>query len=406
MVAALAPVQVVQASTYLKGATDVTLRKRLLLGWLDKAGRINRSATGKDMNWLIKFKNATASPYTPYQNLNFSNDNYWVSASVTPEWWHTTSGMDVTEKTQNTGPSSIVNSYEDRYDELAMAMEIYTAQSLYMNYNGSGSNRMIGLGTIAVGDTTIACTNADRLRAPLDAAGTYAGLNLGLGSQGGSWSNNIGTSGVTQPMSTHLGTDWPDGQGDASNAYDGTSPRLYNENSNRWADPSATPANSTWRTNCVSMLSRANTDLRMNSMESMMPNVHVMASQRYQDVKDKMRESFRDLLEHGPSVNLGYHDTLAFEGAPLSLDYEVPANITYSLCAASMDLQFFGNIDDSQSVADAGVMDGTQQITGGIFSVFGPQRPPHMLQWVWIMLCGGNTRFSPKWVVAHKDWTY
>ena len=123
MVAALAPVQVVQASTYLKGATDVTLRKRLLLGWLDKAGRINRSATGKDLNWLIKFKNATASPYTPYQNLNFANDNYWVAASVTPEWWHTTSGMDVTEKTTNSGPSAIVNAYEDRYDELAAAMD-------------------------------------------------------------------------------------------------------------------------------------------------------------------------------------------------------------------------------------------------------------------------------------------
>ena len=310
MVAALAPVQVVQASTYLKGATDVTLRKRLLLGWLDKAGRINRSATGKDLNWLIKFKNATASPYTPYQNLNFANDNYWVAASVTPEWWHTTSGMDVTEKTTNSGPSAIVNAYEDRYDELAAAMEIYTAQSLYMDYNGSGSNRMIGLGTIAVGDTSIACDNGDRIRAPKNAASTYAGLNLGLGSQGGSWSSNISSSGVTKPMSLHLGTDWPDGQGDASNAYDGTSPRLYNENCSRWADPSAAAANSTWRTNCVAMLSRANTDLRMNTMESMMPNVHVMAAQRYQDVKDKMRESFRDLLEHGPSVNLGYHDTL------------------------------------------------------------------------------------------------
>jgi hypothetical protein len=70
-----------------------------------------------------------------------------------------------------------------------------------------------------------------------------------------------------------------------------------------------------------------------------------------------------------------------------------------------MDLQFFGEIDDAQSVAQAGVMDGSQQITGGIYSVFGPQRPPHMLQWLWIMLCGGNTRFNPKWVCAHSDFT-
>ncbi|MDE2467569.1 MAG: hypothetical protein KGL35_02190, partial [Bradyrhizobium sp.] len=292
MVAALSPVQVVQASTYLKGATDVTLRRRLLMGWLDKAGRINRNATGKDLNWLIKFKNATASPYVPYNPLSFSNDNYWAHLSVTNEWWSTTSGMDITERLTNTGPSAIVNSYEDRYKELATAMEIYIAQSLYMDYNGAGSGRPAGLATIAKGDTTIACTNADRLRAPLAGAGTYAGIDIGLGSQGGSWSNNL-TGAVQNPMSTHLGTDWPDGQGDASNAYDGTSPRLYNENSSRWADPSAAAANSTWRANCIAMLSRANTDLRQNSLASMMPNIHVSGAQRHQDVKDKMRESYR-----------------------------------------------------------------------------------------------------------------
>lgn len=395
MALALAPVQVVTASKYLAGATDVTLRKRLLLGWLDKAGRINRNATGKDLNWLLKFKNAEASPYLPYQSLSFTNDNYHVALSLTPEWWHTTSGMDITELLTNSGPTAIVNTFEDRYDELAQAMEIKLAKSLYLDGNSAaGSGLPIGIGTFAAGYTT--CSTSDQLAIPSSSAGIYGGISIGLGSQGGTWSNNIPTA---SQMNTSLGNDWPDGQGDPSNAYDATSPRLYNEKTSRWNSAGS----SNWRDNCVAMLSRANTDLKMNSVETMMPSVHVMGGARYQAVKDKMRESFRDLKEHTESVDLGYYDTLSFEGAALSMDHECPGDRTYSLCAGAMDAQFFGAPDKAKQV-EAGAGDG-QMVTGGIFTAFGPERPPHMAQWVWIMFAGGNFRYSPKWIVVHKDFT-
>lgn len=402
MTAALAPVQTITASKYLEGATDVTLRKRMFMGWLDKAGRINRNATGKDLNWLIKHKNAEASPYTPYQALSFSNDLYHTAMSLTPEYWHAESGMDITERLTNSGPTAIVEAYEERYKELEAAMEIYLAKSLYTDANvAAGANRVIGLGTIAKKSTTIATTTADRLAAPIATASLYGGQSIALGALGGTWSSDM-ASGLR--MNTALATDWPDGHGDASNAYDALSPRLYNEGSNQWADPTAAAAASSWRTNCVNMLSRANTDLRMNSMESMMPNIHLMGSSRYQDVKDKMRESFRDLLTHGPTENLGYHDSLAFEGALLDLDHECPASRTYSVCAGSMDLQFFGS-PDGATATQGGVMDGSQMITGGIYTAFGPQRAPNSLQWTWIMFAGGQSRYSPKWVVCHSDFT-
>lgn len=393
MAVALAPVQVITASKYLEGATDVTLRKRLVLGWLDKAGRINRNATGKDLNWLIHFKNAEAAPYVPYQTLNFTNDNYWAAMSITPEYWHTTSAMDITEILTNSGPTAIVNAFEDRYDELAMAMEIKLAKSVYADQTSSaGTGLPAGLGTLVKYST---CGTSDMLATP---NGTYAGISMNLGSQGGSWSNNIPTA---SQMNTSLATDWPDGQGDATNAYDGTSPRFYNEHTSRWNSA----GNSNWRDNCVAMLSRANTDLRMNSVESMMPNIHVMGGARYQAIKDKMRESFRDLKLHSESVDLGYYDTLEFEGAAINVDYECPGDRTYSICAASMDGQFFPAVDRGKMV-ESGLMDaGSQMITGGIYTAFGPTQPPQMLQWVWILFAGGNFRYSPKWVVVHKDFT-
>jgi hypothetical protein len=104
-------------------------------------------------------------------------------------------------------------------------------------------------------------------------------------------------------------------------------------------------------------------------------------------------------------VNLGYHETLTFEGAALTVDYPCPSNFTFSLCAASMDYQFYPSIDDGKSVAASGAGGAEQRITGGIYTVFGPVRLPNGLQWVWIMFAGGQTRFNPRWITVHSNWT-
>ena len=401
MALALPATSIATASTYLEGAVDVTLRNRMLFGWLDKAGRIRRDATGKDYNWLIQFKNAQAQPYTPGQQINFNNDNYNIAAAVTPEWFYTSSGMDVTDELMNAGSTAIVNNYFERVKLLAQAMEIYIAKSIYANANvASGANRIIGFQTICQRSQSIATGTADRI-APPKSGITYAGIDLSLGSQGGSWSNNIPTA---LQMNTNLGTDWPDGQGDPTNAYDGTSPRLYNENTTAWITPGGTSA-SNWLTNCIAMLSRANTDLRMNTVESMMPNIHLSGAERHQAIKDVLRLSFRDTMQHDASKDLGYYTSLDFEGAAIDLDHECPADRTFSICAASLEVFFFGMPNDTKARTTAGISDNAQRITGGIFATYGPERPPGSLQTVWLMFAGGNSRFQPRYFVCHKDWT-
>jgi len=401
MAQALPATDIAQASTYLRGAVDATLRKRLLTGWLDKAGRISRHAEGKDWNWLIEYKEMTARPYSPGQTLNFNNDNFNITASVTPEWWFVDSGQDVTERLMNTGPSTILNNYKRRLPKMARAMSTYLAKALYADAaTAAGANRPIGLGTFAKKSLSITTDTTCRVAAPI-AGTTYAGLDISLGSQGGSWSGNTP---VAIRMNPNLGSDWPDGQGDPSNAYDATSPRLYNENTNRWFDLTASAAASNWRTNCIAMLSRANTDLRMNSLDSMMPNIHISGSERYQNIKDKLRESYRDIMNHQASNDLGYHNVISFEDSAIEMDHECPSDRTYSVCAQSMELYFYGEATDEGKAA-LQVSDDSQGIPGGIFTTFGPERPAGSLQTVWIMLAGGNTRYQPRWIVVHKDFT-
>ena len=399
---ALTPVQIAQASTYLKDCEDVTVRRRPLLGWADYSGRVNRNAKGKDWNWLLDYKQLEAEAHVPFQQGNFTDDNFYLPMAVTPVFWKRDSAMDITEIMQNTGPAQIVPLYNSRAEKLANAMEIYTAKSLYNDVNASGgSTKMTGLKTFAQKSGTIATTTGDRL-APPDELVTYAGQSIGLGSHGGSWS--APASGEV-PMNAALGTNYPDGQSDPSQRYDCNSPVLYNQNTSRWADPSAAAASSTWETNCIAMLSRADTDLKKNTVESMMPNVHQSGSGRYQAVKDKMRQSFRYLMNpHGESLNLGYPEVLDFEGAALVVDHECPAEYTFSLCAASFDLNFYSadEVREAQMVQSQSV-GGDTTVTGNIYVMFGPVRDPRGVSWLWTIFAGGQIRWTPKYITIHGD---
>lgn len=404
MTAAFIGTDLATASQYLKDATEATVRDRLLPRFLDEEGRINRNATGKDLNWLIEYKLPVAVPYTG-QQLNFANDNFNIPASVTPEWFVATQGMNFRDVKMNSGDPRVMDNYTRKGYLMMQAMQVKFAKDLYADALINVKS-LIGIGTLTRRSTTLVCTHADRIAVPL-AGVTYAGLSLAPQSYGGAWSNAL--TGLNSQMSTVLGSDWPDGQGSPDQAYDATTPRLYNENTNRWTDQVSAAADSSWAVNCIPMLSRANTDLGQNSVKTMMPNVHTSGAGRHQAVKDSLRVSFRDTMYNNVAAeNLGYHEALNYENAAIVTDHECPPDRTYSVCAASMDIFFYGNTGEGGKSAAAertGAMIESDGVTGGIFTVYGPERIPGTLDWAWIMVAGGNARYSPKWVACHKDFT-
>ena len=401
MVAAFQGTDYATASKYLKGATNVTLRNRLLPMFLDEEGRINRDATGKDLNWLLDYKLPVATPYIPGQPLNFANDNYVIPASVTPEFMVATSGMNFVDIQMNSGPSVIVDNFKERAPKLIQAMQVKLAKDLY-SYAPTNPRSIIGMNTLFARSQTITTDNSCRIAPPL-AGTTYAGLQLAVGSYGGAWSNLLPSA---QQMNQYLGSDWPDGQGSPDQLYDGTSPRLYNENTNQWLSPGSAPANGTWSTNCIAMLSRANTDLSQNTVKTMMPNIHLSGAQRHQAIKEALRLNFRDtMMSNKAAESLGYYGAYNFEGAAIETDFECPPDRTFSVCAASMDLFFFGNPAEMGGRQAAGLQADAGGVTGGIYTLFGPERPAGSVEMVWILIAGGNARYNPKWMCCHKDFT-
>jgi hypothetical protein len=393
------------ASTIYRDATDVTIRNRLVMAYLEKEGRIDRNFEGKDMNWNMDYKQLIAQPYTR-QQLNFNDDNFLLPATQAPVFWISTSGMDWIDKRINTGPTMIIDNFRARSGKLLQAMNTKLYKDFYSD-NAVNTTGVTGIMTMFKRNVSnMVCTNADRVAVPI--SGTLIhGLSLQPQAYGGSWSNNLPQ--LLQP-STVLGSDWPDGQGDASQLYDVTTPRLYNWNTNQWLNPGDPPANGTWRQNCLSELMHANTDLKQNSIKTMMPTVHICGSTMMTDVKEQLRVSFRDTMVNTKAQeDLGYYDAYNLEGAAIDLDYEAPANYTISVCAASMEGLFYGETgDDEGGRSGRASQEGyatDDQILGGIYTLFPGERIPGTLQYAWICVAGGNMRYQPRWCAAHHDFT-
>lgn len=403
---ALNSTQIAQASNYLSGAVNAIIRKRPFLGMLDRVGRVNRNFEGKDMNWLLKYRALVAEPYVPFQDFDFKDTNLHLPLAINPVFWSVPSALDITQRMMNSGPSALINQFNDRMKECCEAMEITTATGMYNDANsavaGSGSQYLTGLGTFAHRSHTLTPTNADRIAAP-DETVSYGGQSIGLGTHGGQWSSS--TIAGQDRMSSVLGTDWPDGVSSPDQRYDVSAPRLYNEKTNQWANAGSAVGDSNWRTNCIPMLSRAGTDLAQISVGSMMPNIHLSGSGRHQDVKDAMRTSFRyTMAPNGQSANLGYPEVIEFEGAGLAQDAACPPQYTFSVCYKSCQADFYGADTVNEQASAQQQTAGETTVTGGIYVLLGPQRDPRSGATLFLVFAGGQVRWTPRYVTIHGNW--
>jgi hypothetical protein len=56
---------------YMKGASDLTLRQRLLLALLKKKGRIERNVSGSELKWQVEHSQPVVSSYADGGQIDF-----------------------------------------------------------------------------------------------------------------------------------------------------------------------------------------------------------------------------------------------------------------------------------------------------------------------------------------------
>ena len=346
---------------YLKGASDLTIRKRLLLAMLQRRGRITYNNSGDECRWDVEFSEPPVTAHGDGGVIDFSNHDAYRQIGIDWRGYVATDTMSKKQKQMNRGDEAIVQVFENKNKKLMKAISNNFAGELYKDGEEAGrENNIHGLETF-LGAGTV--TSADRIAAPSDTYGVTA-LSTAPGTYGGSWS-----AGLTTKPNASLATDWPDGQG--SSEYDFMSPKLINWSSTNWGTGATT-----WEANAWRVISQLITWLTTTGGDEGMPTLIPMGSDLYQGYKNAQEVKTRIIVPHKEAQDLGFQGVLNEDGCGLYSDFDCPAGVGYGLNLMEMEIC---------SLFDK------------LFWMEGPDKDPRT---VWSYLWGvgffGNVKYQPK----------
>lgn len=367
-------VELVRASApkYFKGESDLTFRNRMWLALMEKYGVIDYGVdTSYACVWNVVNKLPDVSTFGDSGDINFDEHSALAQLTVNVRGYKATDRLPKKQYLLNKGnKTKISNLYRMKSEHLLKAMRYNVCAEVYTDgYATNNTHRFIGLesfmgaGTVAAGDR-IAMTSD-----------TYGGLSTALGNAGGTWSD----SGVAASQyNSTLSNDFPFGQG--SSEYDYVSPLLVNWSSTAWPSTSTSFVD-----NCEDMLRFTILAQRhRGALEgSTAPLVALFGTGLYNDFLTFYSARNHQQIPIPEAVELGFPETINFEGSWISHDYNCEVNTGYLLAPEMMELF-------------------TPQ--GQLFDVEGPEWSTPDQAFLYIVSLFGNLRFQPKFFAKMKNY--
>lgn len=309
MAEAFATVQTT-AQHHLRGSVDQTIRRRLFFAMMERKNRISLNAVGRDLRWLVEFRENAIQPYGSGGVLNFSPSDQDRELSIDVRGYKGTDAWHEKDYLMNRGDVAILQRYSKIIPRLNKTMRNQFCGEFYIDGNlTANANRLHGLASF-MGDDG-ATVDADIIANPSD---TYAGRSTALGNHGGSWTSALGT-----PPNATAATDWPFGNGDTE--YDFMSPKLVNyASSSGWGTSS-----STWEDNCERCMRHMKNWLTSTGGEEGMPDVHLLSIDMFTGFQNHFESDRRIIVPHKRAQDLGFDSTLNFEGVMVEQDFDVAA---------------------------------------------------------------------------------
>lgn len=347
---------------YMKGASDLTLRKRLLLAMMKKRGRIEYNASGDECRWQVEFSQPAVSAYGDSGVVDFSNHDAYRQVGVDWRGYIATDTMTKKQQRMNAGDEALVKVFQNKQNNLMKSISNNFAGELYRDGSAAGrENNLHGLETFLGAGTVVA---GDRVAAPSATYGTTS-MSTVPANYGGDWS-----AAGTAP-NAELATDWPDGQG--SSEYDFFSPKLVNWSSTAWGTSSTT-----WEANAWRVISQTITWLTLTGDKDGMPTLIPLAGNLFQGYKNAQEVKTRINVPHKESQDLGFGNVLNQDGVGIYPDFDCPINTGYALNLSTITIS---------------------SLFPELFWMEGPDKDPRT---AWSYLWGtgffGNTKMQPKHV--------
>jgi hypothetical protein len=349
---------------YLKGATNLTLRERIVFAMLQRRNRVKFRQSGTELRWQAKYGLPEVSVYTggaiDYQPSE-KHKQVWVDwrGYLVPDT------MDEKEFLMNRGNSTqLINRYKSMMPDMEASLMDKFDQELFVN-GATSTDRFGGLETFcAYGGTP---NVADKLVQP-DA--TYAGYSTTPGAIAGNW-----TSGLSTSPSSEAAVDWPSGHGDSQ--FDWWSPRLMNYGSTSWGT-----AATTWLANCERCIRQAVMWTRLTGGRAGKLDLILLAEDLLVDYGNKQAGKQQiNVTPNREMVELGF-EGYTQEGVAIATEFGMEPDSSYGSIGygLNLDRMSFHSMYDQ------------------LFGSHGPDFDNRTYSYLWSLATFGNWRFdSPKY---------
>lgn len=343
------------AHEILKGASDLTLRSRVILALALRRKRVKYNGSGDEHQEQVKFALPEMKPYSGGP-LDFAPADKYRKLLLPWRSYYVTDQMTKMEKLMNSGPPQLVNRYANIMRDNRQSLEDGFGPEMYVD-GYTYTTRLCGFESAMAEE---AGTTADDLIAkPSD---TYAGRSTIPGGEEGTWSTDLET-----PPNAALATDWPSGSG--SSQYDYLSPRLLNTSSTGWT------GQTTWLENCERVIRRGVIWGTLTGGRNGKPDLCMLDGDMYYDYQTKQEPKARIEITPTQEVReLGF-EGLKQEGVSVVTEFGVPAGCGYLI-----------NVDQFT----------LQSMQGQLFDADGPHWDPDKQSWIFVMGFYGQMSFKPK----------
>lgn len=301
------------APKYLRGAEDHTIRKRLLLKILQMSGNIIYNVKTPSLYWDVEVREPKVRVLNGGQRHVFDQTDAYEQLVTDHAELEATDSLPRRQQMINSdSPQQIIDLAGTKMQKLVRKMSRMLNSQFYAdNTGGATTGMMTGI------ESLVKPTAVTGKEIFLPAAGsTYGGKSLELGAYGGTWSAKRATS----PSSA--ANDWPYGQG--SSEYDWNTPKYLN------TDATLGNGGAGWQNNCLHAIRRMSDVLMSTGGEGDAPAVHLLGLDLLQQVKDKL-ESRERLYVSDYTKSLGFPNTLEYEGAVITHDFDCPADRGYAI---------------------------------------------------------------------------
>lgn len=314
---------------HIREQTPAHMRSYRLGALLEASGRISFNNTGNGFDWPVIYRFHDVEGNDGRTVRSFGQTNLWDTAYLNYRGYQATDSISNDELQANAGPEAIVrvmDNFGTRLDESirnAMGKQWYIDGGLAANSKfWNGFESMFGTnGTVKVDDGTQRSANAaDLVGYPSD---TYAGLSTELGGAHGGSSN------------APSGQAWPHGVADSE--YDFWSPLIVNYTSTAFGG-----ASDTFAAQGDEAMRFAIIHCQRNHNNKPVTNIMLDRS-LYIDFLNLIDDKERVIVDKGNNAysltNFGFQDVVNFDGAEVSWETGVPANVGYGLNFNCMEVK-------------------------------------------------------------------